>query len=267
MSDQVVQLDVQDRIAYLTLNRPDKRNAFNAMVIEQLKEGLSDVTGREEVLALVLRGNGPCFCAGADLEEMVELANATQEENRSKANDLADCLHRLYTLSMPTVACVHGAAYGGGLGLVACSDIALSYGDTTFALSEVRLGLIPAVISPYLLRAMGVRQAKRYMMTGETFDGTRAQELGLVHEVIEDGEQMAERRDVVLSAIRKSGPEAVKQVKELCHDLMGREIDAEVVRETARCIAEIRTEEEAQEGIEAFLEERSPQWRKDENHE
>ena len=263
MSDQLVQLDVRDRVAYLTLNRPDKRNAFNAAVIEQLDRGLDEVMDREDIRALVLRGNGPCFCAGADLEEMAELGHASEEENLAKANGLADCLHRLYTLPVPTVACVHGAAYGGGLGLVACADVALSYGDTTFALSEVRLGLIPAVISPYVLRAMGTRQAKRYMITGESFDGSRAHELGLVHEVIRDGEQMSERRASVVGSLRKNGPGAMKKVKELCHDFSERRIDPEVVEETARRIARTRTEEEAREGVEAFLEQRTPQWIKE----
>lgn len=260
MSEKNVLLEMDQRVAYVTLNRPDRRNAFDDTVIDRLSDAFSEFKQRDDLVALVLRGNGPCFSAGADLDWMERAAEASKDENYEDAKNLAEMLYQLYTFPAPTVACVHGAAFGGGLGLVACCDIALSYGDTTFALSEVKLGLIPATISPYVLSAMGGRQAKRYMLTAETFDGNRAKELGLIHEVIRDGEQMEDRCSSVLSSLRTNGPRAMREAKQLCRDFGGPEIDPEVLDETAERIAETRASEEAREGVRAFLEDRAPGW-------
>ncbi len=259
-NQEPVQFQVTDRMARVTLNRPDRHNAFNSNVIDQLDEILSELEGREDVIALVLRGRGESFSAGADLNWMEEAAGASEKENREDALELARMLNDLYTLPLTTIACVKGAALGGGLGLVACCDIVITRTDATFGLSEVRVGLIPATISPYVLAAIGPRQTRRYAQTGERFTGTKAAELGLAHEVVEDDDEMENVLDELLRSLRKNGPRAMAKAKQLCLDFAGRRISEDVIEETARRIAAARTSEEGREGVRAFLSDRPPSW-------
>lgn len=257
MSDSPVLIQIDRGIATLTLNRADVHNAFDEHMIAALDRALIDLSARGDVIALVLRGAGASFCAGADLEWMRRAATFTEDQNRDDALALARMLHRLYTMPMTTIAAVQGVAFGGGLGLVACCDIVLAQVNAKFALSEVRLGLIPATIAPYVLRAVGARQMRRYAQTGERFDAKTAQVIGLAHDVVDDVDVAL---PTVLSNLRANGPAAMRAAKILCADLDGRAIDDALITDTATRIAQTRAGDEAKEGLSAFLEKRKAGW-------
>ena len=232
---------------YITLARPESRNAFDAALIAELAEAFVDVgTAR----AVVLRGDGPSFCAGADVEWMRASVDLDFEANVADANALRRMLEAIDGCPSPVVAVVHGHALGGGIGLVACSDVVLSDPRTIFAFSEVKLGIVPAVISPFALRKLGESAARRFFVTGERFDAETALRIGLVHEVTKDLEAVLER---VLEELRTAGPRAARQAKRLV-------LERPDGAETARRIAERRTSDEGQEGLRAFLERRRPAW-------
>lgn len=260
MSEDKVLLDIHKGVATVTLNRPDVHNAFDAEVIALLDNIFGDLAGKDSVFAVVLRGNGKSFSAGADLNWMKKAGNLSQEQNREDALKLARMLYKLYTLPQVSVACVKGAALGGGLGLVSCCDIVLADKNAKMGLSEVRLGLIPGTIGPYVLRAIGARQARRYFQTGERFSGAKGHDLGLVHELCESEDEMDELLESVIETLRKNGPKAMRESKKLVDDLVGRSITDEVLKETADRIAALRQGEEAQEGFDAFLNKRPPMW-------
>lgn len=260
MTNDIVLLHIDGVIATVTLNRPAVRNAFDEAMIARLSALWDDLAGREDVRAVVLKGSGPSFCAGADLGWMKRAASYTEEQNRADALALARMLRGLYTLPQLTVACVYGAALGGGLGLVACCDVAVAESEAVFGLSEVRLGLIPATIAPYVLRAIGGRQARRFFQTGERFGGETAKAIGLIHECAarpEDVDYLVRR---ILLDAAKNGPVAMRAAKRLCDVCEGRPLDAALLAETADLIAAVRAEDEAQEGLAAFLEKRTPNW-------
>ncbi|MCW5606286.1 MAG: enoyl-CoA hydratase/isomerase family protein, partial [Burkholderiales bacterium] len=211
------------------------------------------------VHAVVLLGAGKSFCAGADIEHMKKSAKFTPAQNFSAAQESARMFYQLYKLNKPTVACIHGAVRGGGLGLVAACDIALAARDATFRLSEVKIGIIPAMISPYVIGAIGERMARRYMITGEEFDAAEAYRIGLVHDIVER-EDLQEAVGRILAQLHSSGPQAMAAIKALIPRSAHASIGAEIVDETARSIAEIRSTPEAQEGLGAFLEKRRPAW-------
>ncbi|HEX7891824.1 MAG TPA: enoyl-CoA hydratase/isomerase family protein [Ramlibacter sp.] len=243
----------------VTLNRPEVRNAFNDEVIAELTAVFSELAKRPEVRCVVLAGNGPAFCAGADLNWMKSMADYGREENLADAAGLARMLEALYHCPLPTIARVQGDTYAGGMGLVAACDIAVSVDTAQFCLSEVKLGLIPATISPYVIRAMGARAAHRYFLTAERFGAEEAQRIGFVHQVVK-----AEALDGAVTALAQSlvsaGPEAVKACKKLLHDVAGHEITAGLVRRTVEGIADIRASDEGREGIQSFLGKRKPTW-------
>jgi methylglutaconyl-CoA hydratase len=245
--------------ATVSLNRPEVRNAFNDEVIEELTAVFLELAKRDEVRCIVLAGNGPAFCAGADLNWMKSMAGYTRDENLEDASKLARMLEVVYRCPKPTVARVHGDVYAGGTGLVAVCDMAVSVDTAQFCLSEVKLGLIPATISPYVIRAMGARAAHRYFLTAERFSAAEALRIGFVHEVVQ-----AEALDAAVAAIAQSlvqaGPEAVKACKKLLHDVAGHEISAGLVRRTVEGIADIRVSDEGREGIQSFLGKRKPSW-------
>ncbi len=261
MDKEPVLLNVEDRIAWITLNRPDRHNAFNSYVIEALTDVFTELESHPNLVAAVLAGNGESFSAGADLNWMKQAAEATEEKNQDDALDLSRMLHRLYTLPAVTIARVQGTAMGGGLGLVSCCDVVAALSETTFAFSEVKLGLIPATISPYVLAATGPGPARRYFQTGEQFSSPTAQEVGLVHEVFETGEEMDNFIERLLEDLQKNGIQAMKQAKRLCLDYAYRPVTEDLLEDAAQRIARARTSDEGREGVRAFLEDRSPDWK------
>ncbi len=250
-------VDIADKVATVTLNRPDVHNAFDEDMITSLAATCDDLAGRADVVAVVLRGNGKSFSAGADANWMKRAAGYTEAQNRDDAMKLAGMLNKLYTLPKPVIACVHGAAMGGGFGLVSCCDIVLATKEATFALSEVKLGLIPATIAPYVRRAIGERQFRRYGVTGEKFGAERAQAIGLVHEVVYDIDTVLSS---LLTTLKSNGPQAMAATKRLVHDLQARPVDLSLMSETAGRIAKVRAGDEAKEGLSAFLEKRKASW-------
>lgn len=248
-------------VTTITLNRPDKHNAFNEDFIAELSQALDDVRKDEDCKAMVLRANGKNFCAGADLDWMKRTAAYTRAQNLEDANALAELLHKLNFLPAPTIARVQGAAMGGGCGLVACCDIALAAHDAVFAFSEVKLGLVPATISPYVIRAIGERQARRYFQTAERFDAVRARELGLVSEIM-DARELDDAMEKTIGLILSNGPAAVKAAKQQVFDVAGKPVTRELMQQTSARIADLRASEEGKEGLAAFLEKRKPAWLK-----
>lgn len=246
-------------VARLTLARPDKHNAFNAELIAGLIAALGDLDQDGKVRAVVLAAEGRSFSAGADLNWMRAMAEYGEEENLADARQLAELMRRLDGLSKPTLALVQGAAFGGGVGLVACCDIALASETAIFCLSEVRLGLIPAVISPYVVGAMGPRMARRYFMTAERFGALEARACGLVHEVVPE-QLLVRRGNEILKALLAGGPEALKGAKRLIARVALQLPDEAMIEDTAGRIARIRGTEEAREGMGAFFDKRKPDW-------
>jgi methylglutaconyl-CoA hydratase len=254
-----LELHFERGVETVTLNRPEVRNAFNDEVIAELTAVFLELGKRDEVRCIVLGGNGPAFCAGADLNWMQRMAGYTREENVEDASRLARLLEVIYRCPQPTIARVHGDTYAGGLGLVAACDMAVAAEGAQFCLSEVRLGLIPATISPYVIRAIGPRAAHRWFLTAERFDAAEALRMGLVHESVA-ADALDGRVAAIAQSLVNAGPEAVKACKKLLHDVAGHEISAGLVRRTVEGIADIRASEEGREGIQSFLGKRKPDW-------
>lgn len=258
MTDSVLfEVDAQ-QVAWLTLNKPEKHNAFDDQIIAALLSHLRSVETSSNVRALVLRSNGKNFSAGADLSWMRSMASKNRQENIDDAGELGQLMYELDNLRVPTIALVQGAAFGGAVGLAACCDMVLANPNSSFCLSEVKIGLIPAVISPYVVRNMGARAARRYVLTAERFFAAAALQHGLVTEVTE--QPLAQAVMPLLDAIVKNGPAAVAAAKRLLLDVHQRPIDSSVVRETVERIADVRVSEEGQEGLSAFLEKRQAAW-------
>lgn len=257
-----VEITIHGPVARVTLNRPDRHNAFDDTVIAALAGSFDALARQSAVRVVVLAAAGRSFSAGADLEWMKRTAAYGPAENEADAAVLAGMLGKLNGLPKPTVALVQGGAYGGGVGLVAACDIAIAAEDAIFSLSEVRLGIIPAVISPYVVAAIGPRAARRYFLTAERFGAREAHRIGLVHEVV-PVDDLAAAGDRMIERLLAAGPNAAEQAKKLIADVAGRPVDADLIAETARRIAQIRTSPEGQEGIAAFLERRKPAWRRD----
>ncbi|NWH08533.1 MAG: enoyl-CoA hydratase/isomerase family protein [Alphaproteobacteria bacterium] len=259
--DPVLLDTTREGVAVITLNRPELHNAFNPDVIEMLSDIFEDLRGADGVRVVMIAGEGKSFSAGADLTWMRAAADYTRADNREDAGALADMLRRLNTLPQPTIALVHGPAIAGGMGIVSACDIAIATRQALFGLSEVRLGIIPAVISPYVLEAIGPRAARRYFLTGERFDAEEAFRLGLVHAVVEDRNAMAAEAEKIVAAILDGAPGAIREAKELIEYVSFSPIE-DVMDETARMIADRRSTSEAKEGLSAFLEKRKPSWAK-----
>ena len=254
-----LQLNFEAGVATVALNRPEVRNAFNEDVISELTAVFPELADRSEVRCIVLTGNGTAFCAGADLNWMKRMADYTRDENIADAHGLARMLRVVYECPKPTIARIQGDAYAGGTGLVAACDIAVSADSAQYCLSEVRLGLIPATISPYVIRAMGARAAHRYFLTAERFDAAEAQRIGFVHQVV----PLAEL-DATVAALAQTlvnnGPAAMKACKKLLHDVAGHDITAGLIEKTVEGIADIRASDEGREGVQSFLQKRKPSW-------
>lgn len=249
-----------DGIAWVTLNRPEVHNAFDEMMITRLREIFQILEEDNHCRAVVLRGAGKSFCAGADLDWMKRASDFSHNENLADAEYLAAMLNSLYSLNKMTIACVRGVAMGGGLGLLSCCDLVIADTEARFALSEVKIGLIPATISPYVLTAMGPRNARRYFQTGERFKGQRAYDLGLVHELVTSEEGMDEQLKIILDHVRTGGPFAMREAKRLIMDFADQPLSAAMMQDSAERIAAIRARPEAKEGLNSFLEKRQPDW-------
>jgi len=252
-------VDLRNDVARVALSRPDMHNAFNETLIAELTMVLQALDGDASVRAVVLTGHGKSFCAGADLNWMKKMAGYGPSENLADAQALALMLRTLYGLRKPTVACVRGAAFGCGVGLVACCDIAVAAHDAIFSLSEAKLGLIPATISPYVIEAIGARHARRYFLTAERFTAAEALRIGLVHEIVLPSE-VDTRVNELLGALLVAGPRAQLECKALIRGVAHRSIDADVIQGTAEHIAAVRASPEGREGVAAFLEKRPPKW-------
>ncbi len=259
MTYTTIETELKQGVAWIWLNRPDLRNAMNDVLIGELTDAVQRAQGDDAARVLVLAGRGKAFCAGADLAWMKSGREMTPEASRKDTGSLATVMRMLYDSPKPAVARVHGAAFAGGMGLVASCDIAVASTEAKFSLSEVKLGLIPAMISPYVIRAMGEQRARRYFLTGEVFDGAEAHRVGFVHELAQPGEIDA-KLDAILGHLLQGGPIALGECKRLIRDMSGRPIDDSVTQETAARIARVRATDEAQEGIASFFEKRKPRW-------
>jgi methylglutaconyl-CoA hydratase len=254
-----LEITVSGAIARVALNRPEVHNAFDETLISELTHVVRTLDADAGVRVLVLEGRGKSFCAGADLNWMKKMAGFSHAENLADASSLAAMMSALNGMSKPTVARVHGAAYGGGVGLVACCDIAVGTPQATFALSETRLGLIPAAISPYVIEAIGARAARRYFLSAERFGAEEARRLGLLHELVAETELDA-AVDRLVATLLEAGPQAQSEAKLLIHAVAQRPIDQAVIGDTAKRIARVRATPEAKEGVSAFLAKRKPAW-------
>lgn len=247
-------------VVRLTLNRPDIRNAFDDVLIQDLTETLERLSSEAKVRVLVLTGAGAAFSAGAEIGWMKKAGGQGDHDNFQDAMKLAGLMKRLDRMPMPTIARVNGAALGGGVGLTATCDMAVAVKSAIFSFSEVKLGIIPGAISPYALRAIGERAARRYFLTGERFDAEEALRLGLVHQVAADEAELDAAVESLVAHITGSGPTAVRASKNLIGHVAGKPIDDLLVRDTAQRIAHQRAGDEAKEGLSAFLEKRKPNW-------
>jgi methylglutaconyl-CoA hydratase len=257
--DKVI-TDIDDHgVARVRLNNPDKHNAFDDEIIGELTEAFVAIADNSNVRVMVLGSEGKSFSAGADLEWMKRMASYSYDENLRDASALALMLKTLNEIPQPTIARVQGAAFGGAVGLISCCDMAVAASAASFSLSEVKIGLVPATISPYVIAAIGQRAARRYFVTAERFDAHRALQLGLVNEVV-DAEQLDQEIDRLINTLLANGPEAVTGAKQLVFDVAGKPIDQQLIDATCETIAAIRVSEQGQEGLQAFLERRKPQW-------
>lgn len=253
-------LEVDNAVGILTLNKAERHNAFDEVLIAEITQGLRELESDERVRVVVLSSTGKSFCAGADLNWMKRAAGYSPSENMRDANNLATLLSTLNELSKPTIARVQGPAYGGGVGLIAACDIALGTYDALFALTEVKLGIIPAIISPYVLAAIGERYSRRYMLTAERFSAAEAYRIGLLHEIVPGIEQLDEAIGEIVDGLLKNGPCAQAECKSLIRVVAGEAIDDATIEETTQRITRVRASAEGKEGLCAFLEKRKPNW-------
>lgn len=259
MNFETLQIDLSHRVAVVWMAREKVRNAFNETMIAEITQAFAALGADDGVRAIVLAGHGPAFCAGADLDWMRRMSTYSLDDNRRDARTLADMLRTIHDCPRLTVARVHGDAYAGGMGLVSACDIAVGSFNASFCLSETRLGLLPATISPYVMRAIGERASRRYMLTAEKFDASEAFRLGLLHEITPPDE-LDTRINTILGALMATSDAAVAATKTLIRDVAGRPIDDALAADTAERIARIRASDDGREGIASFLAKRKPRW-------
>jgi methylglutaconyl-CoA hydratase len=255
----MLKVEIQDGVARVTLDRPEVRNAFDDALIAALTKTFLEVGSDKALRALVLAGNGPAFCAGADLNWMKRMAGYSYDENLADAQALATMLATLERMPKPTIARVHGPVFAGGTGLVAACDIAVGTPEAKFCFSEAKLGLSPATISPYVMRAIGERMARRYFLTAEVFDAEEAHRIGMLSALVAPNE-LDSSIEAILKHLFAGGPEAHAKIKDLIRAVGRRPIDDALGAETAKRIAEIRVSAEGKEGIASFLEKRKASW-------
>ena len=259
MDTQTLEITIAHRVAVVWMTREKVRNAFNETMIAELRGTFERLGADPGVRAIVLAARGPAFCAGADLDWMRRMSAYSPEENRRDARQLADMLLTIHDCPKPTIARVHGDAYAGGMGLVAACDMAFAAIGASFCLSETRLGLIPATISPYVIQAIGVAAARRYMLTAEKFDSAEAYRIGLVHDIA-PADALDGKVNETLGALMLTSADAVREAKRLVREVAGRPIDEALVADTAERIAAIRASDDGREGVRAFLDKRKPRW-------
>lgn len=259
MDYQFLQLEQQQQVATVWINRAELHNAFNTTVIEELYDCFQQLNGRDDIRVVILAGRGKSFSAGADLNWMKQAGQASQSDNEADALKLAKMLQSLATLKQPTIARVQGIAFGGGMGLASACDICVASTDAKFATSEVRLGLAPSTISPYVIRAIGARQASRYFLTAERISAEQALKIGLAHEVTTP-ELLDAKVDEIVQALLLGGPEAQAASKQLIQMVNQQSVDESLLLKTAQHIAHVRQGEEAKNGLNAFLNKHSPAW-------
>lgn len=259
MSYTTLTVHTEGRLATVTLNRPELRNAFNETTIAELTLAFGQLGRDDSVRAIVLAANGASFCAGADLNWMKKMAAYSHAENHADALQLAEMLRTIYLCPKPVVARVQGDCYAGGMGLVAACDIVVAAEEAGFCLSEVKLGLIPATISPYVIKAMGENAARRYFLTAERFSAQEALRIGFAHEVVAAGALDAKVAEL-LKALVSNSPNAVRQAKILVREVAGQPVTPALLQDTAERIAHIRASEQGREGVQSFLEKRKPSW-------
>lgn len=262
----MIDFQIKNSVAYVTLNRPEVHNAFNEVLIQELEKIFRHIDHEPNVRVMVLAAAGKTFSAGADLQWMQKVARFSEQENTEDALGLARMMANLHALGKPTIVKIQGAAYGGGVGLIAACDIAVASHSAIFCLSEVKLGVIPAVISPYVIKAIGERQAGRYFLTAETFDARTAQQIGLIHSVVQPADLDLEIEKIIQSLLQ-GAPLAQREAKKLVHEVSGQPINMALIRNTAERIARRRVSIEGQEGINAFLKKMPPSWQKTKNKE
>jgi methylglutaconyl-CoA hydratase len=259
MSYQTLEVQCDNRTATVWLNRAGVRNAFDEMSIAELTQAFRTLGADEHIRMIILAARGPVFCAGADLNWMKKMAGYTHAENLADAAQLADMLLTIYQCPQPVVAKVHGDCYGGGMGLVAACDIAIAADTVNFCLSEVKVGLIPATISPYVIRAMGENAARRYFLTAERFSAQEALRIGFTHEVV-PGAALDDTVNRIVHALISASPHAVREAKRLVRDIGGAPLTEKLIADTVARIADIRASGQGREGVQAFLEKRKPSW-------
>lgn len=247
-------------VATVTFNRPHVRNAYDAATVRELARIFEDLGRREDVRIVLVRGAGPHFCAGADFSWMRKAGELSQEDNQADADAIACMFLGLYELPMPTVALVQGACLGGGMGFAAACDLCFATREATFGLTEVKFGLVPSIVGPYVVKAIGERAAARLFLTGAPIDAEEARHLGLVHDLANDAGGLAAIGHGAAEAILRAGPNAVRITKRFARAASSQRIDATFAREAAQHAARLRAEEEAREGMAAFLEKRLPAW-------
>ncbi len=258
MTDSLLHYDQQGAVGRITFNRPDIHNAFNAAVIDEMAALFTELADDSDLRVVVLTGAGKSFCAGADLNWMRSVVDQTYEQNLAESNRLADLFYQMHTFPRPIIARVNGAAIGGGTGFVAVCDIAIAAESAKFSFSEVKIGVVPACIGPYVIQKIGEGKARELFMTGERMDGRRAHDVGLVNRAVPDAD-LDSTVDAIVNSLLSSGPEAVATAKRLINEVPG--MPAEEFRPyTAEMIAKIRLSPEGQEGMAAFLEKRKPSW-------
>ena len=261
MDKVITQIDSRG-VAQVTLNNPDKHNAFDDQMIIELTNAFNALAANANVRIMLLKSEGKSFSAGADLDWMKRMASYSYQQNLNDARALAAMLKALHQMPIPTIARVQGAAFGGAIGLISCCDIALASSNASFALSEVKIGLVPSTISPYVIAAIGERHAKRYFMTAERFDANTALQIELVHEAVEKS-LLDDKVEQLVTVILSNGPEAVAVAKQLIFAVSGKPIDSKLIEHTCEVIAGIRVSPQGQEGLSAFLDKRKPNWLKD----
>ena len=247
-------------VAMVAMNRPHVHNAFDEAMICELIEAFRDLGADDTVRVIIIAAEGKSFCAGADLNWMKRAAEYDEDQNREDAGELALMLNAIYACPKPVIARVQGNAFGGGVGVVAAADIAVGVADVQFSLSEVKLGIIPAAISPYVIEAIGARYAHRYFISAERFSASEAYRIGLLHDLASSVEAMDEQIAVLCAALLANGPKAMESAKNLIQAVSHKSIDDELMEDTIERIAQIRSTPEAKEGIRAFLEKRKPNW-------